>query len=254
MNYFKSLIPAIVSVFIANAQLNACGTCGGCCAGKNTEKAIEAAMQEADWLADWMTAKKFAKEANFEKAIKYYSSAIKLLKGEKSKVLSFGLFNERASTYVASGDISKAIDDYSYIIKKSESITQDVLEAHLGRVNAYVKLGKEKKCHEDIDFLIKHDLNFPKISREGDFLVISNFDDSQMKKKEVKAFKKFHVKLGVCESVDNIIFLPNKKYIVKSPLADSAALKKLAYVYTGLLKKYNPKIDFPSSLLKLPKK
>jgi tetratricopeptide (TPR) repeat protein len=254
MHYFKSLIPAIFSVIIANAQLNACGTCGGCCNGKNSGKAIEAAMQQASWLSDWMTAKKFVKEKDFEKGIEHYSNAIKSLEEEESRVLSFGLLNERAAAYMAAGNIEKAIADYTYVIRESQGVTQDVLDAHFGRVDAYVKLGEIDRCEKDMDFLTKHDPNFPKISREGDFLVISNFNHDVMTKKETKAFKKFHLNLNVCESMEDILFLPGKKYIVKSPLGDKVALKKLSHVYAGLLKKYNPKIEFPSSMFKLPRK
>ena len=249
MQYFKALIPAVFALIIANAELVACGNCGGCCAGKNSTKAIEAAMKDASWLSDWMAAKKYVKEKDFVKGIESYTNAIWSLEHEEARTLSFGLFNERAAAYMAVGDIDKAIFDYTYIISEAENVSQDVLDARLGRVNAYVKAGKEKKCREDIDYLTKYDPNFPKISRKGDFLVISNFNDDQMKKKDIKAFKKFHVKLGLCESIEDIVFLPNKKYIVKTPLNDKAALQKLVHVYAGLLKRYNPKISFPSSML-----
>ena len=129
----------------------------------------------------------------------------------------FSYFHKKGLACMEARNFSKAIHHFNHVINGSKEPSPDVLTAYALRANAYLQLGKRKKCFQDIKFLRENDPTCPKISREGDFIIVSNFECGNIGLKGIEELKKIYVKTGICQHKKDIQFLPEKKLLVILP-------------------------------------
>jgi len=66
-------------------------------------------------------------------------------------------FTEAGISQYMSGNFYAAIDDFTYVVDHSDSLSEDTLAAYLMRALAYRQLGKSQESDQDIAFLQAYD-------------------------------------------------------------------------------------------------
>ena len=115
------------------------------------------------------------KEENYEKAVTYYSKAIEQRKD------SSVLWNNRALSYIHLGLFEKALADFEWALKVSDTN----LKALLNSAKCYKHLGNQIKCKEYIQLARERNPHFNKfidgilnVLTTETFLLRSNFSSS----------------------------------------------------------------------------